>query len=58
MSSASKRIVITGMAVNTPLGDTLDAHLAGLLAGRSAITRWKSFDAGPSTARWRRSGWL
>jgi 3-oxoacyl-[acyl-carrier-protein] synthase I len=47
MSSASRRIAITGMAVNTPLGDTLDVHLAGLLAGRSAITRWKSFDAGP-----------
>jgi 3-oxoacyl-(acyl-carrier-protein) synthase len=38
-----KRIVITGMAVNTPLGDNLDAFLAGLLAGKSAITRWKLF---------------
>jgi 3-oxoacyl-(acyl-carrier-protein) synthase len=30
------------MSVNTPLGDTLDGFLANLLAGRSAITRWKS----------------
>lgn len=39
----SKRVVITGMSVNTPLGDTLDAFLEGLLAGRSAISRWKFF---------------
>src|SRR5215207_9023915 len=32
------------MAINTPLGDTLDEYLAGLLAGRSAITRWKALD--------------
>ena len=40
--SDSKRVVITGMSVNTPLGDTLDSFLAGLLAGRSAVTRWKT----------------
>jgi 3-oxoacyl-(acyl-carrier-protein) synthase len=45
MSSMNRRVVITGMSVNTPLGDTLDAHLAGLLAGRSAVTHWRSFDA-------------
>ncbi|MBV9583195.1 MAG: beta-ketoacyl-[acyl-carrier-protein] synthase family protein, partial [Chloroflexi bacterium] len=32
------------MAVNTPLGDTLDSFLECLLAGRSAITCWKGFD--------------
>jgi 3-oxoacyl-(acyl-carrier-protein) synthase len=32
------------MAINTPLGDTLDGFLAGLLAGRSAISRWKVFE--------------
>jgi 3-oxoacyl-(acyl-carrier-protein) synthase len=32
------------MAINTPLGDTLDGFLAGLLAGRSAITQWRAFD--------------
>ena len=32
------------MSINTPLGDTLDGFLEALLAGRSAITRWKSND--------------
>jgi 3-oxoacyl-(acyl-carrier-protein) synthase len=41
---SSKRIVITGMSVNTPLGDTLEAFYAGLLAGRTAIGPWKFFD--------------
>jgi 3-oxoacyl-(acyl-carrier-protein) synthase len=43
-NGAVKRIAVTGMAINTPLGDTLDEYLAGLLAGRSAITRWKALD--------------
>src|SRR6185369_7371683 len=42
--SSADRIVITGMAINTPLGDTLDGYLAGLLAGRSAVSRWKGVD--------------
>jgi 3-oxoacyl-(acyl-carrier-protein) synthase len=33
------------MSVNTPLGDTLDGFLEGLLAGRSALSNWKSIDA-------------
>ena len=41
---APSRVAITGMAVNTPLGDTLDGFLDCLLAGRSAITSWKGFD--------------
>ena len=45
--STPRRIAVTGMSINTPLGDTLDAFLAGLLAGRSAITRWKTIDADP-----------
>lgn len=32
------------MAINTPLGDTLDGFLDGLLAGRSALSRWKTLD--------------
>ncbi len=40
-----KRIVITGMSINTPLGDKLDLFLDSLLQGRSAITRWKSPEA-------------
>lgn len=39
------RIAITGMSINTPLGDTLDGFLTGLLAGRSAVSRWKKIDA-------------
>jgi 3-oxoacyl-(acyl-carrier-protein) synthase len=39
-----ERIVVTGMAVNTPLGDGLDGFLEGLLAGRSALSRWKRLD--------------
>lgn len=39
-----KRVVITGMAVNTVLGDTLDGFLENLLEGRSGITRWRSVD--------------
>jgi len=42
--STDKRIVITGMAINTPLGDTLEGFLANLLAGKSALSRWKSLD--------------
>lgn len=39
------RVVITGMAVNTPLGDTLPQLLEGLLAGRSAIGKWRGLDS-------------
>ena len=39
-----KRVVITGMGINTSLGDTLDDYHAGLMAGRSAISEWKFFD--------------
>lgn len=37
------RIAVTGMSINTPLGDRLDDFLAALLAGRSAIQRWRAF---------------
>ena len=40
----SKRIAITGMSINTPLGDSLEVFLENLLQGRSAITRWKALD--------------
>lgn len=43
-SSRDKRIAVTGMAINTPLGDTLDGFYANLLAGKSAITHWKQLD--------------
>lgn len=38
----SRRIVITGMAINTPIGDHLDSFLNNLLAGKSAISSWSS----------------
>jgi 3-oxoacyl-(acyl-carrier-protein) synthase len=41
--SMSKRVVITGMSINTPLGDTLEGFHESLMAGRSAITTWKAF---------------
>ena len=42
--SAPRRVVITGMAVNTPLGDTLQGFLDALLDGRSALSHWKAVD--------------
>lgn len=45
------RIAVTGMAVNTPLADTLDGFLAALLEGRSAVTRWRSVDMSRSYSR-------
>lgn len=44
MSIRPERIAVTGMAINTPLGDTLDGYLEGLLAGRSALSNWKKLD--------------
>jgi 3-oxoacyl-(acyl-carrier-protein) synthase len=41
--STTDRIVVTGMSINTPLGDTLEDFTAGLMAGRSAIRRWQAF---------------
>lgn len=42
--SKPERIAITGMAIHTPLGDTLEGFLEGLLAGRSALSNWKTLD--------------
>lgn len=39
--SHQKRIVVTGMGINTPIGDTLDDFYTNLIAGKSAISRWK-----------------
>jgi 3-oxoacyl-[acyl-carrier-protein] synthase-1 len=41
---SSDRIVITGIAMNTPIGDTLDDVGNGLLSGKSAIGYWRNFD--------------
>ena len=42
--SQPERVVISGMAINTPLGDGLDGFLDALLAGKSAVSRWKGID--------------
>jgi len=42
--SSLKRVAVTGMAINTPLADTLDGYLEALLAGRSAVSHWKTLD--------------
>lgn len=42
--SKPERIVITGLAINTPLGDTLDGFLGNLYAGKSAISNWRGID--------------
>jgi 3-oxoacyl-(acyl-carrier-protein) synthase len=34
---------VTGMSVNTAIGDTLDGFRDGLMAGRSAVSHWKAF---------------
>ena len=47
----NKRIVITGMSVNTPIGDTLPSFIDNLLAGKSAITRWSSVETDPIDAK-------
>lgn len=41
MAHEHRRIVITGLGINTPIGDDLATFYANLLAGKSAITRWK-----------------
>lgn len=39
-----KRIVITGMGINVPIGDSLDDYFDNLIAGKSSITKWKCVD--------------
>ena len=39
----TERVVITGMSINTPLGDSLGGFLEALLQGRSAIRQWSAF---------------
>ncbi|MGZ4079240.1 MAG: beta-ketoacyl synthase N-terminal-like domain-containing protein, partial [Bacteroidia bacterium] len=40
-----KRVVVTGMSINTPIGDDLDTFIENLLAGKSAISKWESLDS-------------
>src|SRR5262245_24320457 len=42
--SDERRVAVTGMGVVTPLGACLDDYFEALVAGRSAVTRWKSME--------------
>ena len=39
-----KRVVITGMSINTPIGDTLDEFINNMMEGKSAVTKWGTLD--------------
>ncbi len=41
-----RRVVVTGMGVMTPIGERLDDYVESLLAGRSAVTRWRDVGEG------------
>ena len=43
--SQPKRVVVTGMAVFTPMGETLEQFWDNLIAGKSGITNWKTVDS-------------
>ena len=43
-SDDTRRVVVTGMGVVTPLGESPAEFSASLRAGRSGITRWKHMD--------------
>ena len=40
-----KRVVVTGMSINCPIGDNLDSFIENLLAGKSALRNWKTLDS-------------
>jgi 3-oxoacyl-(acyl-carrier-protein) synthase len=40
-SSCDRRVVVTGIGINTRIGETIAAYLESLKAGRSGITTWK-----------------
>ncbi len=44
MSDYKRRVVVTGMGVVSPLGNSVDQFWAGLLAGTSAVDRLTRFD--------------
>jgi 3-oxoacyl-(acyl-carrier-protein) synthase len=47
----ARRVVVSGMAINVPIGDTLDTYYENLVAGRSAITRWRFVDTEKSLSK-------
>jgi len=49
--SDRRRVVVTGMGAVTPLGPTVDATWAAMVAGRSGVGPIRSFDASELTVR-------
>jgi 3-oxoacyl-(acyl-carrier-protein) synthase len=47
----ARRVVVSGLAVNVPIGDTLDVFYENLIAGRSAIGHWRFEGAEKSLSR-------
>ena len=47
----ARRVVVSGMAINVPIGDTLDVFYENLIAGKSAITQWRFADADKSLSK-------
>jgi 3-oxoacyl-(acyl-carrier-protein) synthase len=45
-ASSPPRVVVTGLGINTRLGDDLDTYYQNLIAGRSGITNWTFFEHG------------
>lgn len=43
-ASLEPRVVVTGMGINTRLGDDLDTYYENLIAGRSGVTQWTFFE--------------
>jgi 3-oxoacyl-[acyl-carrier-protein] synthase II len=51
MASSSRRVVITGMGVLTPVGSTVDAFWQALVEGKSGIRPIRSFDVSSMPTR-------
>lgn len=44
LKDLSQRIVVTGMGINTAIGDELQTYYDNLIAGKSAISKWSWLD--------------
>jgi len=42
--NGERRVVVTGMGIISPIGETLPEYLDSLKSGRSGVTRWKQMD--------------
>src|SRR5438874_1803291 len=51
MAASSRRVVITGMGVLTPIGSTVDAYWQSLVEGKSGIRPIRSFDVSSMPTR-------